>query len=110
MTVGPRFPTETSTATTMPFLRCEELYYFAEGSGHIFKPLRKYLGGRRFQESEVEMTLREWKFRFVLLSNFWTRTNASLFSRNTFKNSDILLAYTRYVESSNDLLFSSCYL
>jgi len=80
MTVGPGFPTETSTANTMPSLRCVELYCFAEGSGHIIRPPRQFLGGRRFQDSEVEMALYEWKSRFVLRSNSWTRTNASLFS------------------------------
>jgi len=74
MTIGPGFPTETSTANTMPFLRCVELYCFAEGSFHIFRPLREYLGGRRFLDSEVEMALREWKSRLVLRMNFWTRT------------------------------------
>jgi len=46
----------------------------AEGSLHIFRPLRRYLGGRRLQDSDVEMALREWKSRLVLRMNFWTRT------------------------------------
>jgi len=74
MTVGPGFPTETSKANTVPFLRCVELYYFAEGSFHIFRPLRQYLGGCRLQDSYAELALREWQSRFVLRMNFWTRT------------------------------------
>lgn len=67
MTGCPGFPTEKSTADTMPFLRC-----LAEESGHFSGPL----GGRRFQDSEVEMAVREWKSQFVLRRSFWTRTNA----------------------------------
>jgi hypothetical protein len=52
MAVGPGFPTEKNTENTMAFLRCVELYCFAEGSGHIFRLLRQYLGGRLFQDSE----------------------------------------------------------
>jgi hypothetical protein len=61
MTVGPGFPTEMITANTMHFLSRVELYCFAEGSGLIFRPLRQHLGGRRIQDGEVEMALREWK-------------------------------------------------
>jgi len=61
MMVGPGFPTEAIPANTVPFLRRVESCCFAEGSGHILRPLRQYLGGRRFQDSEVEMALREWK-------------------------------------------------
>jgi len=70
MTVGPGFRTEKNAAKSMPFLRCVELYCFAEGSGHIFRPLRQCLGSRRFPDSEVEMALREWISRFVLRRDF----------------------------------------